>query len=96
MWTEYFYRFEKGEKVEIYLNLFNKKINEYEKNIENKQKIIEEMTKIIMKESIDLSVLSDECKGEMEKYILQSDIKTSFEILEPSKSILNMDKKNNK
>ena len=96
LWTEYFYRFEKGEKVEIYLNLFNKKINEYEKDIENKQKIIEEMTKIIMKESIDLSVFSDECKGEMEKYILQSDIKTSFEILEPSKSILNMDKKNNK
>ena len=92
LWTDYFYRFEKGEKEEIYLNLFNKKINEYEKTIENKQKIIEEMVRLIKKQSIDLSILSNECKKEMEKYNEQSDIKMSFVVIEPSKSALNIEK----
>ena len=93
LWNDYFYRFEKGEKEELYLNLFNKKINEYEKTIENKNKIIEEMTRIIKKQSIDISNLSNECKKEMEKYNDKSDIKISFVVLEPTKSLLNNEKK---
>ena len=88
LWTDYFYRFEKGEKEEVYYNLFNKKIKEYENTIDNKQKIIEEMTRIIKKQSIDLSIFSNECKKEMEKYNEQSDIKMSFLVLEPTKSAL--------
>ena len=87
LWEDYFYRFEKGEKKETNLNLFNKVISD-------KQKLIQELIKIIVENRIDISNLSKECQKEIEEYIKSNiDLKMSFEILEPSNSILKM--KNN-
>ena len=49
LWEEYFYRFEKGENNEIYIDLICNKFKEYKKNIKKKQKILEEMYKLIEK-----------------------------------------------
>jgi hypothetical protein len=98
LWEEYFYRFETGEQKQIYLKLYNKKINEYEKNLAKKQKIIEEMAKfLISKSTFDLSLFSEDCKNELTKCIESndkkySDINMSFEILNPTESILKMKK----
>ena len=92
LWREYFYRFEKGEKEQDYILLFNKKINEYEKKIDNKQKIIDELAGIITGKSIDLSLLSEECKKEIENSLQKSNINLSFEIWNPTESIININK----
>ena len=94
LWTEYFYRFEKGENEKNYLNRINMIINNYEKQLDKKQRIIEEMAKFILNRPLEIDSLSQDCREEMEKYIHQSDIKISFEILDPTKSIINMKKKN--
>ena len=94
LWTDYFYRFEKGENTKHYLKQLNIKVNSFENELKKKQEIIEEITKILINQNIDLNSLSQDCKEEIEKYIVQSDIKLSFEILDPSKSILNMKNKN--
>ena len=84
LWEDYFYRFEKGEKKETYLNLFNKVID-------NKQKLIEEMIKIIADNKIGTSELSKESQKEIEKYIKSNvDLKLSFEILELTPSIIKL------
>ena len=93
LWTEYFYRFEKGENEKNYLNRINMIINNYEKQLDKKQRIIEEMAKFILNRPLEIDSLSQDCREEMEKYIHQSDIKISFEILDPTKSIINMKKK---
>ena len=90
LWKEYFYRFEKGENEDFYRNIFNHKFNEYESKIDKKQKIIEEMAKIILKNPIDFSLISNECKNELEKYSHQSKIGISFEILDFNDSELKM------
>ena len=95
LWTDYFYRFEKGENTKHYLKQLNIKVNSFENELKKKQEIIEEITKFLINQNIDLNSLSQNCKEEIEKFIVQSDIKLSFEILDPSKSILNM-KNNNK
>ena len=92
LWTEYFYRFEKGDNEKNYLKQLNSKINSYEKNIKKKEKIIEELSKFIVnnQSKLDLDFLSEDCRNEMEKCFQQSDIKLSFEILKPTNSIINM------
>ena len=95
LWTEYFYRFEKGDNEKNYIKQLNSKINSYENNIKKKEKIIEELSKFIVnnQSKLDLDFLSEDCRNEMEKCFQQSDIKLSFEILKPTNSIINM--KNN-
>ena len=96
LWTEYFYRFEKGENEKIYLKQLNSKINSYQKEIQKKDKIIEELSKFIMdnKSKLELEYLSQDCRNEMGQFFQQSEIKMSFELLNPTNSIINM--KNNK
>ena len=93
LWREYFYQFEKGENNDSYLNLLNSNINEKEKIIEKKQKLIEEMAKIILKKSNILSSVSKEVEEEINKYKDKIDMFSSFEILDPSLSFLNINKK---
>ena len=91
LWSEYFYRFEKGDNEYNYLKKLNSKINSYEKNIKKKDQIIEELSKFIMNNKLDLAPLSEDCRNEMSKFFQQnSDIQMSFEILKPTNSILNM------
>ena len=94
-WDEYFYRYEKGEQTQKYLKLFNKKVNEYEKKMEKKQNIIDEMAKYLINKSVDLSIFSEDCKNEIKNYLEKCNTgNLSFEILNPSESVLNMkDKK---
>ena len=94
-WDEYFYRYEKGEQTQKYLKLFNKKVNEYEKKMEKKQNIIDEMAKYLINKSVDLSIFSEDCKNEIKNYLEKCNTgNISFEILNPSESVLKMkDKK---
>ena len=48
------------------------------------------MAKIILKNPIDFSLISNECKNELEKYSHQSKIGISFEILDFNDSELKM------
>ena len=82
LWREYFYRFEKGENEDLYRELYNKKNDSYDKEIEQKQKMIEEMAMIIKNSNVNLSLISNECQNELEKYNDGSKIGSSFEILE--------------
>ena len=63
LWEDYFFRFEKGEKKENYINLVNNKFKEYKAIIKQKQKIIEEMYKII--EAKNKNLITPEMKKEM-------------------------------
>ena len=63
LWEEYFYRFEKGENNEIYIDLICNKFKEYKKNIKKKQKILEEMYKLIEKK--DKNLITPEMKREI-------------------------------
>ena len=92
LWREYFYRFEKGESNDLYLNLLNRNINKKEKIIEKKEKLIEEMAKIILTHSSTLSSVSKEVEEEINKYKDKIEMFSSFEILEPTQSILNLKK----
>ena len=91
LWTEYFYRFEKGESKKNYIRQFTLKMYNYEKKINKTENIIKDLTKFIMDKSLDISSLSEECRNEMGKYCEQNDSKiNSFIVLEPTKSILEM------
>jgi len=93
LWREYFYRFEKGENNDSYLNFLNSNINKKEKIIEEKQKLIEEMAKIILKHSNTFSSISKEVEEEINKYKEKFDMFSSFEILNPTQSFININKK---
>jgi len=93
LWREYFYRFEKGENNDSYLDLLNSNIKEKEKMIEKKQKLIEEMAIIILKHSHTSSSVSKEVEEEINKYKEKIDMFSSFEFLDPSQSLLNLNKK---
>ena len=82
LWREYFYRFEKGENEDLYRELYNKKNDSYDKEIVQKQKMIEEMAMIIKNSNVNLSLISNECLNELEKYNDGSKIGSSFEIIE--------------
>ena len=63
LWEDYFFRFEKGEKREKYINLLNDKYMKYKNKIKKQQKILEEMYKIIVAK--DKKLITPEMKKEL-------------------------------
>ena len=47
LWTDYFYRFEKGYKEDQYFNVFDKKLNNLQSEIDKDKNIIEKLSKFI-------------------------------------------------
>ena len=90
LWNDYFLRFEKGQNEGNYIKRYIKKENKYIKEIDKKNKIIEEMSRIIIKQGINIDILSNEAREEMKKYFENSTINYSFEIMKPTESVLNM------
>ena len=63
LWEDYFFRFEKGEKREKYINLLNDKYMKYKNKIKKQQKILEEMYKILVAK--DKKLITPEMKKEL-------------------------------
>ena len=63
LWEDYFFRFEKGEKREKYINLLNDKYMKYKNKIKKQQKILEEMYKILVTK--DKKLITPEMKKEL-------------------------------
>ena len=96
LWKEYFLRYEKGKNDINYINKFINKEQKYINEINKKNKILEEMCRIITKEGFNYDILSQEAKGEIKKYLLNSSINLSFEIMKPTESVMNIIKKEKK
>ena len=92
LWKEYFLRYEKGKNDINYINKFINKEQKYINEINKKNKILEEMCRIITKEGFNYDILSQEAKGEIKKYLLNSSINLSFEIMKPTESVINITK----
>ena len=92
LWKEYFLRFEKGKNDMNYINKFINKEQKYLNELNKKNKILEEMCRIITKEGIDYDILSPEAKDEIKKYLQNSSINISFEIMKPTESVINIKK----
>ena len=94
LWKEYFLRFEKCNGEINYINKFINKEQKYINEINKKNKIIEELSRIITREGINYDILSPESKEEIIKYLQNSSINYSFEIMKPTESAMNINKKN--
>jgi hypothetical protein len=94
LWKEYFLRFEKFNGEINYINKFINKEQKYINEINKKNKIIEELSRIITREGINYDILSPESKEEIIKYLQNSSINYSFEIMKPTESAMNINKEN--
>ena len=93
LWKDYFLRFEKGQKEGYYVNRFIKKEQKYKKELDKKNKLIEEMSRIITKQGINPEIFSPEAREEIKKYLENSTINYSFELMKPTESVINMKNK---
>jgi len=90
LWQEYFLRFEKGQNEGNYVQRYLKKEKKYKKEIDKKNRIIEEMSRIIVKQGINIEILSNEAQEELKKYFENGTINYSFEIMKPTESAINL------
>ena len=90
LWKEYFLRFEKVKNDMNYINKFINKEQKYINEINKKNDILKEMCRIITRENINYDILSPEAKDEIKKYLQNSSINYSFEVMKPTESVMNI------
>ena len=75
LWTDYFYRFEKGYKEDQYFNVLDKKLNNLQSEIDKDKNIIEKLSKFIKNHCNieDINQLDEESKKIISKFNEEKD-----------------------